>query len=202
VVENGTVEVGQGEPRTVTLFGSALVLKLSDLTSDPTAELTEDASRPSNIKLNVHDAYQEGISCPILYSWDATHSEWVKHGKVIDTANAPEKETTSLVDVATDVRKIRLSEEEPEVSFVRAVQLILTLRDGRRITVDPVGMPRGRLAPWLRIPAYHWADVRFDVPAEYESIGIERAQVAVTGYYERTGSLLLSRLVRPVGRPN
>jgi hypothetical protein len=158
-----------------------------------------DNPEPADFVLKVHETIVTGPSCPILYSWNEEHREWVKHGKVIHTARGAENETTTITQVATDVRQIRLTEEEPEVSFIRAVQLILTLRDGRQIRIDPVAGPIEHAAPWLKLPAYRKLDFRFDVPAEYESAGIVRAEIAVTGYYERYNPLLLSRLLASPG---
>ncbi len=187
LVEDQTVDVGAGAPNIVAMFP---------------AEATpgNDAPQPADVKLHIHETIYMAGSCPILYAWNERQGEWVDRGKVIHAANGRENETTSTVDIGTDVRRIRLSEEELEMSHIRAVALVLTLRDGRRVRIEPAGAPFARAAPWLKIPAYRDIDFRFDVPAEYELAGIARSEVEVTGYYDRYSTLWLTKLLRPRAR--
>ena len=150
----------------------------------------KDSQDPADFILKVHETILTGESCPILYSWSEQQRAWVKHGKVIHTARGAENQATTVTEVGTEVRRIRLTEEEAETSFIRAVRLILTLHDGRRVLIDPVDNPISHAASWLKIRAFHKRDFSFAVPAEYQSVGIVRAEIAVTGYYERSGPLL------------
>jgi hypothetical protein len=160
---------------------------------------SEQAQQPDapDVELHLHQNVDVGVSCPILYYWDDARREWVNRGKVIDGANGETHETTVTVEVGSDNRRFRLAEEELEVTSLRRLQLILTLRDGRRSVIDPVERNRFRSpASPFRIRAYSAAHFNFSVPEEYTRIGIERAELAITGYYTRYNEILASELLR------
>jgi hypothetical protein len=131
-------------------------------------------------------------SCPYLYSWNEREQVWVNHGKVIHNANAPEKEEASVIKVSAKTTRIRLQEEEPEVSFIRRVQMIYTLKDGQRIEVNPVQGPASKKGARVIIPAYTSVEFQFKIPSGISPADIDRAEVAVTGYYLRYSTIRTS----------
>ena len=125
-------------------------------------------------------------SCPYVYAYDAEDNEWVRHGKIIDNASAPEKETTERLELAGLVTRFRISEEELELTFVRNVRLELALADGRTVKL----MPRN----WLRLEGGdHYDKIKygaereydFDLPDEVDRASVVKSTLAVTGYYLR-----------------
>ena len=125
-------------------------------------------------------------SCPYIYAYDDHDSEWVRHGKIIDKASAPEKETTQRLELAGLVTRFRISEEELELTFVHRLRLELRLADGSMVTL----MSRNRLRPEGR---GHYDKIRygtereydFDLPDEVDRASVVKSTLAVTGYYLR-----------------
>jgi hypothetical protein len=141
-------------------------------------------------QLRLHTSFRPQGSCPILYSLNEG-GEWVHHGKVIDAADGVRNEMTAVVEIGSNATHFRLAEQEPEVAYIRDVQLWLTLSDGRRIAVSPNADPSGSAKrSHITIPAYTHVDFKFDIPEIYSSIGIVRSELAVTGYYRRYSSIL------------
>ena len=125
-------------------------------------------------------------SCPSVYAYDTDDSEWVRHGKIIDNASAPEKETTQRVSLVGLVTRFKISEEELELTFVHRVRLELTLADGRVVTL----MPRHRLRPegrdhYDKIAYGAEREYDFDLPGEVDRASVVKSTLAVTGYYLR-----------------
>jgi len=125
-------------------------------------------------------------SCPYVYALDSRENEWVRRGKIIDNASAPEKETTQRVSLAGLVTRFRISEEELELTFVHRVRLEFTLADGRVITL----MPRHRLRAegrdhYDKIPFGAEREYDFDLPGDVDSTSVIKSTLAVTGYYLR-----------------
>lgn len=158
--------------------------------ADPTA--TDQPLSP-DVRLQLHQTIDAEGSCPILYSWDAIQGEWVKHGKVIHTAHGEENETTELVNIDPKARRFRLAEEELEIATMRRARLILDLHDGRRVIVSPTAFGDG-VSP-LKIQPYSKTDFSFSIPDEYISTGIDKAQLAVTGFYTRYSEIVASKFL-------
>jgi hypothetical protein len=148
-------------------------------------------------ELNLHSAIGTDGSCPILYTYDAETGEWVNRGKVIHTARERENEATEVVEVDPSVRRVRLSEEEPEVTHLRRVLLTLTLRDGRSLTYLPRESYKPRRDGYLlRLPAYTQVEFNFDVPPLDHGAAVVKAELSITGYYRRYSSMQSAK-VRP-----
>jgi hypothetical protein len=124
-----------------------------------------------------------GGSCPILYS--LVDGEWISHGKVIHTANGAGNVQTSIVPVDPRARRFRIAEEEPELATIKRVSLALTLKDGRRIILDPAPLSNGKPAQDVRVPAYSRMKLEFVVPPEHATTEITGSEVVVSGFYER-----------------
>jgi hypothetical protein len=75
---------------------------------------------------------------------------------------------------------------------VRRVQLVLTLSDGRRVAVDP-DESGGAQFP-RKIQSYTSVSFNYAVPEAFASAGIERAELAGTGFYTRYSTIMASRL--------
>jgi len=192
LVDTQNFNLDKREPNLITLNG--LVSSENDPSDQP-----DPSDQQPDVELSLHQNLNTEGSCPILYVWDEVASEWVNRGKVIHTANHEDKETTSLVSVSPKARRFRLAEEELEVAFVRRTQLLLTLRDGQRISIDP-SEREGAQFP-RKISAYRSASFNYSVPEAYVSAGIARAELAVTGFYTRYSTILASRLFKPNPRP-
>jgi hypothetical protein len=150
---------------------------------------TDEGERKAATELDLIQPETGGVSCPKLFSYDETSSEWVNRGKIIDEARGADHEMTGTFALPPEVTQVRIAEEEPEVSYIRNVRLLLHLKDGREAELAPVGGVRGPLV----IPAYSHEDFNFDVPEAYRRVGIETSRLSVTGYYVRYSSLRLAK---------
>jgi hypothetical protein len=147
--------------------------------------------------LRLHQPREVEGSCPYLYAFDSAERVWVNHGKTIESANTPDKEATSVVRVHPSMRRFRLAEEEPEISYVRSVKLVLTLRDGRTVALEPnLAQSRPAGAFQFVVPAFAYVEFTFDVPAEYERTGVVESALAVTGHYTRLSGFETARAER------
>jgi hypothetical protein len=125
-------------------------------------------------------------SCPFVYAYDDTEREWVNHGKIIDAASSPAKETTERRDFVGLNTRFKIREEEPELTFVNRVRLELTLTDGRVITLKP----RNRLRPegLNHIEKIKYGAEReydFELPLNLSGDAVVTSSFAVTGFYVR-----------------
>jgi hypothetical protein len=184
LLEKDALKFDQNEPNLVTLYGDR--------------ESSMPEPEPAHVEVRLHLNTNTVGSCPILYSWDDARGEWVYHGKVIHAANGQENEMTSVVNVGPAVRRFRLAEEEPEVASIRGAELLLSLSDGRRVVVKSPDLDQlGNGGSPRRISAYSKMDFNFSVPQEYVSTGIDRAELAVTGFYERYRAISAAKSVLP-----
>ena len=133
-------------------------------------------------------------SCPYLYAWDDGHSAWVRHGKLIDTANSKDKEMTETMTFAGFRSKFRLAEEELEVSYIDHVKLEVELKDGTGMTLRPDfeamaaqdgAMPRSKPATGSS------SALLCRRPSKPEDV--KQSTLAITGYYRRYSDLLMAR---------
>jgi hypothetical protein len=131
-------------------------------------------------------AYAPVGSCPYVFSYDDQEQEWIRHGKIIDNASAPEKETTGQIRRDGLVTRFKIGEEDPEMTFVHRVRLELTLDDGNTLVL----MPRNRFRPesaghYDRIKYGAEREYDFDLPVDVNPADVLRSTLAVTGYYLR-----------------
>ena len=129
-------------------------------------------------------AYVGVGSCPWVFSYDDRDHEWIRHGKIIDSASAREKETTQRLAREGLVTRFKIREEEPEMTFVHQVRLELTLNDGQALILKP----RNRLRPesadhYDKIEYGAEREYVFDLPAGVDPAKVLKSTLAVTGYY-------------------
>jgi hypothetical protein len=149
----------------------------------------EFASKPSNY-LEITTEIFAG-SCPYLLSWNGTAREWVNHGKVLD--RAPRKALTY-----TDVRRFngfrgrfRLEEREPEIAQIDQARLIVTLKQGRSLTLAPSSKQLARRdGDHLRLMWGETADIIFRLPRGVRRADVVSSQIELTGYYRRYTSMV------------
>ncbi len=125
-------------------------------------------------------------SCPYVYAVDAGESEWVRHGKIIDNASSPAKETTQRLELPGAVTRFKISEEELELTFVHKVRLELALAEGRTISLKPRNRLRSETAGHydkIKYGAEH--EYSFDLPVGLDPANVLKSTLAVTGYYLR-----------------
>jgi hypothetical protein len=185
LLKNQDFKFDQTAPNLITLYGE-------------NGDQTEDTVEEPDVELRLHQSISAEGSCPILYVWDEATGDWVNRGKVIHAANGQDHEATSVVAVDRDARRFRLAEEEPEIASVRRAQLVLTLRDGRRVAIGP-DQRSGATFP-RKIPAYTATSFTYSVPRAYNEAGIARAELAVTGFYTRYSAIRVSQ-VRALHKP-
>ena len=125
-----------------------------------------------------------GARCPYLYAWNDGQSRWESYGKMIHGAENRDHKRTEVVVLSSFATKFRLAEEEPETSFIDAIHLKVSLRDGSEITLEPQmaqdDTPHGqiRIAPFTEIK------FGFTLPPTIKEADVEKASLSITGYYE------------------
>jgi hypothetical protein len=202
-IQNQDLKLNKTTPNLISLGNTAGLLTSEDKqTNDTTDTQTQDTAQTADaagqvpdLELHLHTTIEPEGSCPILYVWDEVAGEWVNRGKVIHEAKGEDNEATSLVPVGPGARRFRLAEEEPEVASMRRAQLVLTLRDGRRVAIGP-DQNQGATFP-RKILAYTNTSFTYSVPKAYSEVGIAKAELAVTGFYTRNSAILASQLVKP-----
>src|SRR5207253_2948285 len=98
-------------------------------------------------------------------------------------ANTKTLDGTERVQVPTTIRRVRISEEEPEVTFLRDVHLDYQMRDGTRRSVWPVN-PQA-----ATIPADHFVEFEFPLLSEAEVGQVVSTTLEIIGRYERYSTL-------------
>lgn len=128
-----------------------------------------------------------GACCPVLYAWNEESREWVYSRKVLHLANGREWQATDRV--AFDLLKtcFRIVEREPEASFVDRVKLILTLRDGRNVQLDP----RQAMVPFIL--ANSAFEIHFDLPVAISPREVVKSEFELSGYYRRYSDVLAAQ---------
>jgi hypothetical protein len=134
-------------------------------------------------------------SCPYLYYWSATGREWITFGKVIDDANLPEKARTEIVRLARPTTRLRIAENELEVSYIDEVALILELERGQTLLLKPeIAALRSVDRAHIVLDAHQFVDLEFKLPAGVTEDDMISSKASINGYYRRYSAFRLSKL--------
>ncbi|MGB6536120.1 MAG: hypothetical protein WBF58_09180 [Xanthobacteraceae bacterium] len=125
-----------------------------------------------------------GSQCPYLYAWSDRESRWDSYGKMIHGAENAAHERTQIVALSSLATKFRLAEEEPEISFIDDIHLIVYLRDGSEITLEPQTEDGGMAHGQIRIAPFTEVKFGFTLPSTVKQADVEKASLSITGYYE------------------
>jgi hypothetical protein len=138
----------------------------------------------------------DGGSCPFLYSWNEEHGDWLSHGKVIDEAREKANERTELAAVPNGVMRFKIAEEEPEVSYLDAISLRVTMKDGRQIALDVQGDRTLKTIDRIYkvLPAYTTQVFSFVWPTALERGDVLKSELAITGFYRRYSAMTATAL--------
>jgi hypothetical protein len=136
---------------------------------------------------NFMDIAYSGLegSCPYLLSWDNERRDWTERGKILHEANDASREQTQTIVLPGFVSRFRLEEREPEVATIEGVQIALSLKDGRSMTLNPGSAGTGRRLLF-------WGDAQdfeFRLPSGIAPADVVQSRLSLTGYYERYSSL-------------
>jgi hypothetical protein len=144
--------------------------------------MPDDVSR-NFLELTAGEGYG---SCPFLYAWDSGSSEWVRYGKVIHQATDKSKEMTEEVKLHAFTTRIRLTEEELELSYIDRVALKLDMKDGSILMLKPILRTlQNKDGQYFKIYAGQKLDIDFDAPKWLDRDAVASTHVVITGYYER-----------------
>jgi hypothetical protein len=134
-------------------------------------------------------------SCPYLYYWNTASREWINYGKVIDDADQPEKARTEIFHLARPTTRLRIAENELEVSYIDEVALILELARGQTIVLKPeIAALRSVDGAQIVLDAHQYVDLEFRLPAGVTEDDVISAQASINGYYRRYSAFRLSKL--------
>jgi hypothetical protein len=160
-------------------FGPAVTLKGLSVSGKPI-----EFDNPLSNFLQLVAGWGYG-SCPYVYVYDESEHDWVHHGKIIDNASAPAKETTQRLEVPGLATRFKISEEELELTYIRKVGLELSLEDGRTLTLSPANArDRADADSYDRIKYGASREYLFDLPTG-ETARVVKSTLIVTGYYMR-----------------
>jgi hypothetical protein len=199
---SGTANADEGS---VTLHGQAPILdarcnvtgtKEDILVFSYKADGCEGPEEPEfSIEYSENAQEGEGTSCPYLYAWNEGSSSWENYGKVIHRAQGRRHEMTHSIKLSTFATRFRLTEEEPEDSFIDQVQLSARLKNGSVLTLKPTtSVLAERDEKRLHILEFQSAEFVFELPKEITALDVETASISVTGYYERRKPARICRL--------
>lgn len=134
----------------------------------------------------------EALSCPYLLSWDAANRTWVEHGKVLDKAPNQTREYSEPKWFPGFRSRFRVEEREPEIAFIKEVELVATLNNGMTITLKPTKVVTAaeREGDYLSLYWGQAADFDFMLPPNITEEQIVASRFTVTGYYRRYSALL------------
>jgi hypothetical protein len=124
-----------------------------------------------------------GESCPILLVWDEASQVWINLGKVIHDASGVDKLMTQRIKFEGVWTRFRIAEVEPEVTYLKNVRLVLSLKNGRQVEVPANSFDEV-------IPAYSFTEVAFGFPSGISASDVATSELVITGYYDRYSALL------------
>ena len=148
-------------------------------------------------------ASSEAGSCPILYSWDPELRDWLRHGKIIHSAESMGNKTSETTSFKGFVGNFKIAEEEIEVATIDAVTLELDLHDGlKRLLVSDHRALVKIDDLFVELFANDEIIVNFSLPQDLKPADVTKSNLTITGYYDRYPSLLVGRqIVTSSGRP-
>jgi hypothetical protein len=126
-------------------------------------------------------------SCPYLYAWSEQDAKWQNYGTVIINALGKQRKTTDVVKLSSLAAKFRLSEEEPEESFIENVELRIETKDGSGVTLKPSPNNSQQFSEqlYLHIRPFRAVEFSFKLPSWIEASNVTEASLSITGYYEK-----------------
>lgn len=131
-------------------------------------------------------------SCPYLSYWNSIRHAWVTKGKVLDKAKGEKNETAEAIIVPRHAYRFRLTEEEPEVAYIRSVKLKIKLNNDADVELTPTNIERAYQGAILyRIAPYTGVEFSFDVPDQYRH-DIREQRIEIRGYYRRLSEIVTS----------
>jgi hypothetical protein len=129
-----------------------------------------------------------------LDAWSDQDSRWESYGKVIRDARGQSQEMTQVIKLNTLATKFRLSEKEPEHSFIDYAALTIVLKDGSQFVLKPATRSLAEHDKRrLYIPAFRAIEFTFKLPAWVDPADVEQSSLAITGYYETLPSAAICR---------
>ena len=132
-------------------------------------------------------------SCPYLYVWNEDERHWHRYGTVIHEANGERRKMTERIPLHRLATRFRLSEEELEVSHIDRAHLVLSLKDGKTLTLRPnnsdLAETDGRA---MQMYSGQSVEFEFELPETLDKRQVANSELLVTGYY-RSYSSFVSR---------
>jgi hypothetical protein len=132
-------------------------------------------------------------SCPILYAWDDGLAAWVRYGKVIHQANTKTKQTTQIISFPGFTSRFRLSEEEPEFSYIDQAKLSVQLVNGTKIDLHADNSSLTQVdGNYLEIRPYKSIEFGYRLPSNVNREDVTGSTLAITGYYRPYSGVAIS----------
>lgn len=127
-----------------------------------------------------------GASCPYLYALNADGSVQQSYGKVIHSAHNRYRKMTEVVQLKQFTTHFMLREEEPERSFIDQVELRLRMKDKSYLRFAPKDPALGKTdSDYTEIAPFTAIQIAFELPDTIKEEDVERATLAITGYYRQ-----------------
>jgi hypothetical protein len=88
-------------------------------------------------------------------------------------------------------RRFRIEEREPELAFIDQVELVILLRNGETVQLQPTDPKIAALdGDYLRLLWGDLVEIEFVLPDGIAEEDVEESRLTVTGYYLRDSSLM------------
>jgi len=133
-------------------------------------------------------------SCPILYAWDGTTKEWIRHGKIIHQARSRTARMSESIEFAGLITRFRVVEEELERATIDQMILRLQLKDGNTLVLRPEPASLREIDDHsVELYANDELEIDFPLPPGLASEEVVRTILTVAGHYDRYPALLAAR---------
>jgi hypothetical protein len=127
-------------------------------------------------------------SCPYLLSWNG--DTWVNLGKILDRAPSKGREYTETRTFNGLRSRFRIEEREAEVALIDQAQLILFLRNGTSLALQPAHSDLfHRDGKYLQLMWGSAVDLTFELPEGVLQNDVAKSQLNITGYYRRYATI-------------
>ena len=131
-------------------------------------------------------------SCPYVHAWDATASQWVDTGVMLEFANAAAKTTWDWRRFEGAVLRFRVQEEEAEFTRLCGARLELVLLNGDQHTLWCKAFAGVSDVAPIELMFNQAVELSFALPRGVRRAEVRSSTLWLRGYYERYTDILAS----------
>jgi len=131
--------------------------------------------------------FNEG-SCPFLLTYDPSQKKWIELGTVINNRKSKSLKGTDRYYLGNEVKKIKLEEREPEISYIDSIEFIFEdLKTGQVKAVSSKNSALSKIDSDYVV--LHQGDSLEIDCSEFVPIEAANLKIKINGYYEVVGDI-------------